>query len=390
MLLNKMKKFIFSLFIVFLTNAGCGDRIGTTVTMVPPIDIPDDIKAIFDVMYLPSDGFEDLDGTVPITNENSIRYFKDAIGDRDMVYNGNPTPTRIGQPPLYFNEEGGYVFLPNVNNIHWETPGEFDEIPQPFDVYYVFRDLQGIGGENYVKGSNTFNLRDRRDKLTIGLGVGPDSGEFPTNSPTLKENYQNVISIIRIRFDGPRSFIVINNDTIKNNDVARSTAFVDVGAGGITEMAMGTQNNCSHSDFFFAAAKFGTLTDTENEFVYETLENLYPPGVFPLKPFANNVTVDFEGDVWTVDYDFINRLGFDEDESRAEFVWFHAGSESARDLRNQQIVPGATGRTLNRLDHPDIFPNPPSNVWIRPAVKVYDVEGNTWRFLDALWLRDNS
>lgn len=385
-----MKKILGSLAVLFFTQVGCGDRIGSTTSAPAPVIIPDDLKSVFDVMYVPSEGSEDLEGREPITNDRPIRFFKDAIGDRDMVYNGNPTPTRIGEPPHYFSDEGGYVFLPNVNNIHWETPGEFEEIPQPFDVYYVFRDLQGIAGENYVKGSNTFNLRDRRDQLAIGLGVGANSVTFPENTPTLKENYQNVISIIRIRFDGPNSFMVINNDTIKNNNAARTTAFVDVGTGGISDMAMGTQNNCSHSDFFFAAAKFGTLTDAENTFVYETLSDLYPPGVFPMKPFANNVSLDFEGDTWTVDYDYVNRLGFAEDSLRAEFIWFHAGNESARDLANQQVIPGATGRTLDRRDHPDIFPNPPSNVWIRPAVKVYDVQGNTWRFLDALWVRDNS
>lgn len=338
----------------------------------------DSIKQFFDVMYLPSEGFEDPEGTIAITDGKSIRYFKDVVGDRDMVYNGNPTPTRILEPPHYFEEEGGYVFLPNVNNIHWETPGAFEEVPQPFDVYYVYRDLQGIGGENYVKGSNTFNLRDKRDHLAIGLGVGDRTVEFPENSGILEENQ---ISIIRIRFDGPDSKMWINDNQIPGT--------VDIGEGGITDMAMGTGNNCSHSDFFFAAAKFGTLNENEHAQVYEALAEVYPPGEFPMKPFANEVDVDFEGDTWTVNYEYVNRLGFDEDVSKVEVIWYHAGNESARDLKNQLVIEGATGLTLNRLDHPDIFPNPPSRVWIRPSVKVYDSEGNTWRHLDALWLRDN-
>lgn len=378
-----MRKIPTILFIAYILFLGCDDPISED-SIVVDTPTPDDtettadLSSLFDVMYLPAEGYEDLEATVPISNDTSLRYFKDAIGDKDMIYNGNPTPTRIGEPPHYFSDEGGYVFLPNVNNIHWETPGEFQEIPQPFDVYYVYRDLQGIGGENYVKGSNTFNIRDKKDHLAIGLGVGDKTKGFEPGTGILEENK---ISILRIRFDGPNSKLWVNNKQIPGT--------VNIGNDGIKEMAMGTGNNCSHSDFFFAAAKFGTLTDAEHELVYKTLATRYPPGEFPMKPFANEVTVAFENGVWTVDYEYINRLEFEEDIEKAEFIWYHAGDGPARDLSNQLVIEGATGRTLNRLDHPEIFSNPPSNVWIRPAVKVYDTEGNSWRFLDALWIRDN-
>ncbi|MEO1054885.1 MAG: hypothetical protein AAFX87_29900 [Bacteroidota bacterium] len=337
-----------------------------------------DLKTMFDVLYLPGEGFQDLAGTIPITDGKSIRYFQDAIGTKDMVYNGNPTPTRIGEPPHFYGDEGGYVFLPNVNNIHWETPGQFAAIPQPFDVYYVFRDLQGLGGENYVKNGKAFNLRDKKTHMAIGLGTGSQTVGFAPGSGLLEENK---ISIIRIRFDGANSMMWVNNEQIPG--------MVDIGSGNIREMALGTANNCSHSDFFFAAAKFGTFTETEHQTVYNELARLYPPGEYPMKPFANDVTVDFDNNTWTVGYDYVNRLGYAEDSARAEVIWYEAGSGSSPDLKNQNVIDGATGRTLNRLDYPNVFPGPPSRVWLRPSIKVWDVHGNTWRHLDALWLRDN-
>jgi hypothetical protein len=369
-----MKNSFFAIILLSYAAFSCGEKIDPSS---PSIDESVELDSLFDVIYLPSNGFEDINRTIPITNDRPIRVFVDEIGDKDLEYNGNPTPTRIGEPPHYYSDEGGYVFIPNVNNIHWETPGDFAEIPQPFDVYYVYRDLQGLPGESFVNGGSTFNLRNRVTNMSIGLDTTPR--EFPEGS-ALPE--YNKITIFRIRFDGANSKLWMNNEQV--------TGTVDVGSRGITEMAMGAINNANQCDFFFAGAKFGTLTQEEHDFIYDKLAEVYPPGVFPDKPLADSVHVTYSNNVFTANYNYVNTLGIDEDTDKTEYIWLHAGNESFPTLMNQQVVPGADGKTMNRLDYPEIFPNPPSGVWLKALVKVWDKEGNTWRYLEGIWKKDNT
>lgn len=369
-----MKNSIFAVAAIIIFVLSCGDEVNPES---PVIDESIDLESLLDVVYLPSSGFEDLNKTIPIANDRPIRVFVDEIGDKDLEYDGNPTPTRIGEPPHFYSDEGGYVFFPNVNNIHWETPGNFEEIPQPFDVYYVFRDLQGLPGESFVNGGSTFNLRNRVTNMSIGLNITPV--EFPEG--TALPEY-NKISIFRIRFDGGNSKLWINNVQINGE--------VNVGGDGITELAMGAINNANQCDFFFAGAKFGTLSPEEHTFIYNKLSEFYPPGVYPDKPLADSVYVSYENDIFTANYNYVNTLDIEEDTDRTEYLWLHAGNESFPTLKDQKVISGANGKTMNRLDYPDIFPSPPSGVWTKALVKVWDEDGNTWRFLEGVWKKDNT
>ncbi len=338
-----------------------------------------DLDSLFDAAYVAGNSFEDFAGTKRISNGKPARLIEDIIGDKDLKYNGEDSPSDMWPtPPVYHEDEaGGYILLPNILNTRWGSK-EFTKIPQPYDVYVVLRDLEAVPYEGYFAVG--FGLRNRGDHLAINRS---DEGNFP--APTLLEF--NKRTIVRIRYDGGNSRMWLNNVEVPGGPV-------NVGSDGIVGLGYGTNSHVAQHDFYGMWVKFGTLTSAEHKVVYDQLAEIYKPGEYPNKPFANKIKVEWNNTLkaWSANYEFVNPLGFPEDVSKTEYQWYLF--ENGKDLNTTHALPGlkSQSKILTRLDFLTQFPPPHTSAkgnLLMVSVKVYDTQGNSWRFLRSQFGIDN-
>jgi hypothetical protein len=362
---NTWRIFLFALTLIFVA---CND----TTIIKPRLDL----SAYFDAIYLAGNGFEDFAKTKTITGGAPARVIKDLKGDKDLVYGGSESPSPMWTtPPVFHQDEtGGYITLPNVLNTVWRSK-QFAAIPQPFDVYVVLRDLEAVTYEGYF--AVWFGLRNRGDHLAINTNT-----EGNLEKPVVLD--YNKRTIVRIRFDGIRSRLWLNN-------VAIAPGEVDTGNLAIEELGYGTNSHVAQHDFFGMWVKFGTLSETEHAMIYQKLEQQFNPGQYPNKPLASHIRADWNGTGWTANYDYVNPLGIPEDKSRTEYQWFY--HDQTQDLSLATFLPGinAKQKSLLRSDYPTELPGPHDETGhlVFAGVKVFDTAGNSWRVLRSPFTHDN-
>lgn len=359
--------------LVLIALCGCGSEIKPSNRISSR-----DLDSLFDAAYVANTGFEDFAKTKRPSNGNPVRVIEDIIGDKDLKYNGDESPSEMWPtPPIYHDDEaGGYIMLPNIMNTRWGSV-EFQKIPQPYDVYVVLRDLEAVPYEGYFAVG--FGLRNKHDQLEMNRDKG---ALFP--KPTVPEF--NKVTIIRMRIDGDKSRLWLN-------DVEVPGGPVDVGSDGITGLGYGTNSHVAQHDFYGMWVKFGTLSAAEHKVVYDQLAEIYKPGEHPNKPFASKIRVQWNKDLpgWTATYDYVNPLGFPEDISKTEYQWYRF--ENGKDLNTTHALQGnkAQGKLLSRVDYAAEFPAPHNSTGnlLMVSIKVYDTQGNSWRFLRSPFAIDN-
>lgn len=359
--------------LVFIGLCGCGNEISPSARISSR-----DLDSLFDAAYVAGNGYEDFAKTKRISDGKPARVIEDIIGDKDWIYGGEEVPSEMWPtPPVYYQDDaGGYVMLPNISNIRWATP-EFAEIPQPFDVYVVLRDLEAVTYEGYF--AVWLGLRNRGDHLAINRD---QAGDFP--APTVLE--YNKITIARIRYDGKNSKLWLNNVEVPGGPV-------DVGKEGIRGLGYGTNSHVAQHDFYGMWIKFGTLTNAEHKVVYDQLAEIYKPGEYPNKPFANNIRAEWNGAGWVAKYEYVNPLGIPEDPDRTEYQW-HV-FVNGLDLNTTGPLKGGSkskNKVLVRNEFAADFPAPHSSSkgnLVMVTVKVFDKNGNSWRTLRSPFTLDN-
>ncbi|MEQ8361810.1 MAG: hypothetical protein RH948_03020 [Cyclobacteriaceae bacterium] len=335
------------------------------------------LDSLFNHSYSALKTFSDDNGTIPRVNNQPVLFWEDLSGDQDLLYIGDRNPTRYGQPPSFFDTDGGYVFIPNVQFQQWST-----KLPsvtaQPIEIYLVIRDLNAPQNEGYLGSFRAPSFRDKADHLRMSIQA--DDGDFQPGTPVLTHNK---ITIMKLRYDGANSMAWMNGERIPGT--------VNVGNKGVENLVIGTANNNAHCDIFFMGVKFGSLTSAEDNFIYEELSKLYPPNTYPNKPLADDIKATWNNTdkSWSADYTYVSTEGIAEDTNATEYMWLTGGNGPIYDLQNQIIIAGANSKVLKRSDYPSVFSGTPSGVWFKAIVKVHDANGNSWRFLDSDWAVDN-
>lgn len=350
---------------------GCGNEISPSSR-----NSSNSLDSLFDAIFLASEGYEDFAKTISVKDGKPVRVIKDMVGDKDLIYGGPESASDIWTTPPQFHDDdaGGYITLPNVKDILWGSQ-KFEKRPQPFDVYVVLRDLEAVNYEGYFAVG--FGLRNRGDFLAINT-----SEEGNLDKPVLIEF--NKITIVRIRFDGNNSKLWLNNKLV-------APGSVNAGKGGIDQLGYGTNSHAAHHDFYGMWVKFGTLTDADHKFIYETLATQYNPGVYPDKPLANHIRAEWNGTGWTATYEYISSTGKAEDTNRTEYQWCYWDPKI--DLSNAHFLPGAKAKkkSLVRSDFLTELPGPHNEQGraVFVMVKVYDEDGNSWKYLRSPFMADN-
>jgi hypothetical protein len=362
---------ILSLLSVLFVTENCSSSKDDPAPLPPNTDL----NELFNVVYLASSGFQDAAKTQPIADGKQAFVIKDLVGDKEIVWANNRTiqsPLWPEVPTFYNDEVGGYILVPNVSETYWATK-KFTEIPQPYDIYVVLRDLQAVANEGYFAVG--VGLRNRNDHMELKVDSKGVTTAVELDKPFIFDF--NKRSIVRIRVDGNKSSLWINN-------VQVTPTQVNLGSGGISDLGYGTNSHAAQHDFYGMWIKFGTLTSEEHTFVYDELVKQYKPGSFPDKPLANNIKIEgnsaaTQDRIWTANYEYVGTGA--EDVSKTEYQWGYYSIDAGQDLNTANYFTGANSKnkTLKRSDYADIIKFPGQNkIYIFVAVKVYDTSGNSW------------
>jgi hypothetical protein len=373
-----MKKYIFISLLFLIIGCEKNMEMDAASNPSPTIAIETELKPYFDAAFVAGTGFEDLAKTIPLANGKPARVIKDIIGNKDLLWSkldGSPGVDASGSlwttPPVYTNDEvGGYILVQNVSPNLWLSK-PFGVIAQPYDVYVVLRDLQGVTYESYFGVG--FGLRNRGDHLEVKMDSGNGNAIFQQlSAPKILE--YNKRSIIRLRIDGANSKTWINNTLVPPGTV-------DLKDGKLTILGYGTNSHAAQHDFYSMWIKFGTLSDNDHNAIYSKLENYYKANTFPDKPIATNIYLSWNTGSWTANYTYNSPNGIAEDKTKTEYQWGYHTLDGAHDLNTTTFLtgPNAKKATLKRSDFPTEIPLPgQSKCEVFVTVKVFDVNGNSW------------
>jgi hypothetical protein len=371
-----MKKIIF-LSLVF-SIISCEKK--TDINTATSINIETELKPFFDVAFVAGNGFEDLAKTIPLANGKPARVIKDLIGNKDLLWSkldGFPGVDASGTlwttPPVYTSDEvGGYILVQNISPNLWLSK-PFTAIAQPYDVYVVLRDLQGVTYESYFGVG--FGLRNKGSHLEVKMDSGNGNAIFQQlSAPQILE--YNKRSIARLRIDGANSKTWINNTLVPPGTV-------DLKDGKLTILGYGTNSHAAQHDFYSMWIKFGTLSDNVHNAIYKKLETYYKVNTFPDKPIATNINISWDNNTgsWMANYTYNSPNGIAEDKTKTEYQWGYHTLDGTHDLNTTTFLsgPNAKKATLKRSDFPAEIPLPSqSKCEVFVTVKVFDVNGNSW------------
>ncbi len=404
-----MKKYVFSIIgavFFLLVVEQCSKSDPAPVSLVAQYP---DLKKYFDAGYVAAVGFEDLAGTIPASDGKPVRVIKDIIGDKNMSWLGKDVPSPMWKtPPTYHVEERagapsiGYILVHNVTDTKWQTK-EFTPVAMPYDLYLVLRDTECVNYEGYFAAG--LGLRNRGDRLEIKIDDFK-GGQCQTTSlnmakPTIFA--YNKIAIVRMRYDGAKTKLFVNNVEIPVDDSQPSNScneYRPFTNEMIKLFGYGTISHAAQHDFFGIWLKFGTISAADHTAIYQALADFYKPNNFPEKPFANNIKAVWNNTTkaWGVQYDYVGANP--EDKSKTEYQWgYHLQGNtsiqpaSGEDLDNSSFFDGPDGKssTLVRSKFSSIFANSAVGpkyselgknfVRVFVSVKVYDNKGNSWNHL---------
>ncbi len=292
-------------------------------------------------------------------NGDAVMAIPDSKGNMDIKYAGTSTPT-LGIPK-YLN---GSIAITNQSNavylsgeVAYNSPvssGGLYNIPE--EVTMVFRKMPGTDWEAIATTNDYY----------VGFGGGALRVTSPSVFlPGVLPDIYFKVAILHVRF-------------YKNNGVDAADVWLNgTSLGTVTNpsgmyrsrnRSISVHTNASDHDLIAKFYKSGTISDRAD---YLKQLNIYfnaNEGPAANQPYASNVTRSKSGNQYTAHYTY-NGLK-PENASAVQYQWYELVNNGAF-----THVPLGTTKTITYTG-----PNA-----IRPAVKVTDSLGNSWRYVNGLY-----
>ncbi|MGV3641530.1 MAG: hypothetical protein ACO1NZ_13475, partial [Adhaeribacter sp.] len=330
----------------------------------------------------------------------------DLIGNAPMQYSGDNTTQLTDSHPKYFKgaaEKEGYLFFDNVQNEKFSTPVA---LSQPMtgkrEMWLVLRLPGKVGSfSSYIKDYNSGFFSDMgEEKLRLEEAGAEAALNNTVRLPLLEK------SLVRIKLNGDSSEIFVNNLRVPG---PRPGGFFREGSNALWQyFALGSEAGNAYWDWYASYYKRGNFKPSVAQEVYTALmtrhetkgflDNNKMPRSLPALPYASDIRVVRNGDVYSLAYTFNGVGGVAEDKSRTEVQFIYGGRGSGPDLTTEKYIPALTNiKEVNRYDYgvgntlgnPTVFSSIEPNSWFRMALKVYDLQGRSWRFQSSQWSLDN-
>lgn len=353
------------------------------------------LASIFDNMAAiePSRVWQDVDGTIPVTHGSVVKAIDDIKGGAKVKWNSNDFVRKSYFLPkygsmkdlqrgIYLHPAGDrpYLFIPNILDFVFDkaiTPHA-----SPNTLVFVYRNKRAVFDENLTPASAINYKQQGNGLIASGNNGGGGFVEvIGSNHPA-----EDVWTAVYIVDNGASSRLYYNN-------VANGNAFTLV-AGTIDLLGFGTTSHVLECDLAFIGEYKGAMSSGDRITVQSQLASIYAIGQKPTRPFAENISVGFNGiDTFTASYTYNDGgTGIPEDTSLRVVEFFCLDTSTSPDgytgLDNIKVIWGHNALTLVRKDFPSYFFSPGTgNIQVGVRIKAYGIGGVHW---DGIPLRSNT
>lgn len=322
--------------------------------LIPIVEQPNPPSSIhFDHIYLASNARNSLG--LKAKDGDSVVDIPDSAGKLPLKYAGVPAPILTGRPPVYCN---GEILFDNEPNSLFNSD-RFEKVVQyPYEETLVLRVVPGTGFEQFQN--------DWSNDLTIGdSGMSLRSGDADVNTQTFKNStyeYFKIIVIHVLAEAGKQTMWLngVNLGSIPSRNISRKSI-----------NSIGVDTNNAQWNFIAKYVKFSKLSDEERTSHLLSMAKTYNQRELPKQPYASDVSFVKAG-VYTAKYKY-NGIR-PQNIARTEYRWLgqdDKGLGSVRLIGVGEILPLISASPFNS---------------IRVEVKVYDVDGNSFRYISHPFL----
>jgi len=300
---------------------------------IPPDPEPGDEKwrTVFDHAYL---GNKVLNNSgQQASSGEEVNVFVDQIGSLNMPWVTVPEPPPhppylllSKAKPRYYNQSGGFVFLPNETDLRYRTSQISSSYPDISERWFV-----GIDA-NYKIFEAYFKDREYIGDRGVGGGLRTRNGSaFPGDESHLTslDTPVNGIFIVRQKFRNVRPNIPQANGQdvsflmetelwvggVKEPKIMSTLRFYDYSLG------LGADTNNSHWGLIAMFFKASAVSDSDANEVTQELMAQYKVGQPLNLPIATNIAVNKTGSTFTASYVFSGVDGVQEDVSARKIKW---------------------------------------------------------------------
>lgn len=317
----------------------------------------------FDHAYLAAESLNPTGARV--SHGEEVNIIADQKGSLNLLYAGRVAPLLSLARPRFFQESDGYIYFPNETGLIYES----SEVPRvyPRERWFVGMITNYQIYEAFFNNYNTDYLGDLGSggvRTKNGASFeGDETWSAPTTIPlnntflfrqVFTDDYAGTENLIKV--ETYLNGVKINKlmTTYKNNS---------------RMLGVGADTNNSHWGLKALMYKEGSILDPGDavEITQQLMTQFKISQGIPA-PYANNVTLDKQGTIYTAAYVYKPYNGITENLSKRIVKWVIMNG-----VTFGHYIQGADGLlTLNTLDYPDLD----FSKGVRVEITVEDVLGN--------------
>ena len=310
----------------------------------------------------------------------------------------------LGASPTFVDRGGGDQYIRFINGpaSNFETnPGQLsprEALGVDFHLVHLFRAMPGARYEGSITGGISWKDRAGDGQQVQFFAPGAGAALGPSGAVAAM-GMDNTVDIRLFAATGIAEFRM-------NGDLLITTAYSNT--TGVPEFVLGTNAHVMANHFRAVLMNRGAhFTETELASIWAKTGRLWPRGELPNFPYlsdahTNRATTfdrDQQGGIWSpVVSGFSGGNGV---EGNHLFQWYYwdqtdfgtsAGFTFTENnpLRSHLVIPGATGASLSRSAHPDVFVRPgDGSVRVMRVVTPRDGDGLEGEALAGEWAYDN-
>lgn len=322
---------------------------------IVPIDEPKQPEAAvkFDNVYFASNSL--TSAGIRANDGDSVSIIPDSSGKYPLKYAGVAAPILTGRPPILHNNE---ILFDNEPNSLFNSDSFPKLVNYPYEETLVLRVVPGTGYEQFQNDwNNDLSIGDSGGKLRAG------DADVATQTFDRSE-YQSfkVIAIHLLAESGKQTMWLNGKEVGAISSRLTSHKILN---------SIGVNTNNAQWNFLAKYVKLGKLSDLERSQHLASVNDFYKVGSLPVQPYASDVSIIKAG-VYTAKYKYNGTRP--QNIGRTEYRWLgldDKGLGSVKLIGTGEILPLISASPFNS---------------IRVEVKVYDVDGNSFRYISHAFL----
>eukprot|EP00592_Proboscia_alata_P015432 CAMPEP_0194395966 /NCGR_PEP_ID=MMETSP0174-20130528/124714_1 /TAXON_ID=216777 /ORGANISM="Proboscia alata, Strain PI-D3" /LENGTH=785 /DNA_ID=CAMNT_0039191957 /DNA_START=5 /DNA_END=2363 /DNA_ORIENTATION=- len=332
-----------------------------------------------------------------IPSVNELEYLGKNYSSMQLYY------AELESSPTFVDRGGGdeYIRFFNGPASNYETnPGQLsprEALEEDFHLIHLFRAMPGARYEGSITGGISWKDRAGDGQQIQFFAPGATAAALGPSGAVTVMGMDNIVDVRLFAAKSIAEFR-LNGDLLITTDTFSNTT-------GISKLVLGTNSHVMANHFRAVFINRGAhFTNTELASIEAKTDRLWPRGEMPTFPYLSaahtNRATTWDRTLYIWSPEVSGFSGGNGVEGNHRFQWYYwdqtlappAGNTFTEDnpLRSHLAIPGATGASLHRSAHPDVFVRPgDGSVRIMRVVTPRDSDGTEGELLVGEWAYDN-